>query len=66
MISRIMLSLKKAAISEEDQWSLGEPTTFTGVRFASDRGHDTTGDGMALETFRSKGREGGLKFGVMS
>ena len=58
MITRIMLSLKKAAASQGDQWSLGEPTTFTGVRFAPDRVHDTTGDVIALETFRSKGREG--------
>ena len=58
MVARIMLSLKKAALSEGDQWSFGEPTTFTGVRFASDRDHDTPGDGIALKTFRSKGRGG--------
>jgi len=54
MVTRIMLSLKKAADSQGDQWSLGEPTTFTGVTFAGARDRDSTADGIALETIRSK------------
>jgi len=55
MVTRIMLSLKKAADSQGDQHSHGEPT-FSAVRFAGAQDHGTTGDGIALETLRSKGR----------
>ena len=52
MIARLMLSLKKANASQEDNaWSLGKPTTQT-VRFA-ERGSvsDATDSGMCLDTF---------------
>ena len=66
MVTRIMLSLKKAAASQGDQWSLGGSTTLTGVVFAGNQNRDATGDGIALETLRSKGRGGGLRLGAMS
>jgi hypothetical protein len=34
MITRLMLSLKKAADSQEHAWTLGEPTTVIPMRFA--------------------------------
>jgi len=54
MISRIMISLRKAADSPHDVWSLMEPTTnvtnFQSIRFFPQR--TATGeDGMPLETF---------------
>jgi len=58
MITRIMLSLKKAGASQGDQWSLGEPTTLTSIGFVGGRDHmNTTCDGIPLDTLRSKGRE---------
>ena len=66
MVTRIMLSLKKAAATQGDQWSFGEPTAFTGMRFAGNRDHDAPGDAIALQTHQSKGSEGGMKFGAMS
>ena len=66
MVTRIMLSLKKAAASQGNQWSFGEPTTFTGMRFAGVLNRDVAGDSMALDTIRSEDREEDQKFGVMS
>jgi len=57
MIGRLMLSLKKAASSQKDAWSFGEPTTNMGMRFAERRGPDATGDEIHLGTF-FVGREG--------
>ena len=66
MVTRIMLSLKKAANSHGDQWSLGDPTTLSGARSAGTRDRDTPGSVIALHTLRSKGREGGLKSDMVS
>ena len=61
MITRIMLSLKKAAASQGDHWSFGESSTFTGVKIAGVRNHNTPGNVMILETLRSKDRQRGLR-----
>ena len=67
MISRIMLSLKKAAASQGDYWSLGDPSSFTGIRFADTvRGREAPGDEVPLEALRARGREKGRKFSMMS
>jgi len=53
MITRLLLSLKKAAASKEEHgWSFGEPTTHTTMRFAGRRG-DATRDEIHLDTFVS-------------
>jgi len=58
MVTRIMLSLKKAAATRGSYWSFGEPTTVTGMRFAAGaRNRDGPGDLITLETLRSKGQE---------
>ena len=52
MVTRIMISLKKAAASQDDEWSLGYPASrFTGVMFASRQDSDIHGNGMSLDTF---------------
>ena len=53
MITRLLLSLKKANSSQERAaWSLGELTTHTTMRFAERRGGVTTRDEMVpLDTF---------------
>ena len=57
MITRIMLSLKKAAASQGDLWSLGDSTTaFTGIMFAGVRDRDAAGDEVQLENI-SVGRK---------
>ena len=51
-----MLSLKKAASSQEHGWSLGEPTTHTTMRFAERRGGVVPRDEIRLirlDTFAS-------------
>jgi hypothetical protein len=53
MVTRLMLSLKKAATSQKHGWSLGEPTTHTNMRFAERRGDVSTGDEIHLDTFSS-------------
>ena len=53
MITRVMLSLKKAANSQGHEWSLGEPTAHTTIRFAERQGGVSTGDGMYLDTSAS-------------
>jgi hypothetical protein len=55
MITRLMLSLKKAASSQK--WSFGEPTTHTTIRFAERRGGISTQDEIDLDVFAST-REG--------
>jgi hypothetical protein len=52
MITRLLLSLKKAAASQYE-WTLGEPTTHTTVRFAERRGGVSTRDEMHLDLFAS-------------
>jgi len=46
MVTRLLLSLKKATSSREYVWSLGEPTVHT-MGFAG-----TTGDEIRLDTLR--------------
>ena len=55
MITRLLLSLKKAAASKKEHgWSLGEPTTHTSMRFAGRRGGtNVTRDEIHLDTFLS-------------
>ena len=51
MITRLLLSLKKANVSQEYAWSLGEPATHTTIRFAEGRGGVSTRDEIRLDTF---------------
>jgi len=53
MITRLLLSLKKASAPQEHGWSFGEPTTHTTVRFAERRGGATTRDEIPLDIFAS-------------
>lgn len=55
MITRIMLSLKKAAVSKEDLWSLGEPSVVSAVGFAGPRRvPPASGDEIGLDTIGSR------------
>jgi len=51
MVTRLILSLKKAAASQESGWSLGELTTTSSVRFAGVQGFGTTRDDIRLDNF---------------
>jgi len=51
MITRLLLSLKKAGASQEHGWSLGELTTPTSMKFAERRGGDVTRDEIRLDIF---------------
>jgi hypothetical protein len=53
MITRLMLSLKKAATSHEHGWSFGEPTTRVTLRFVDHRGGVAASDEINLDTFES-------------
>ena len=53
MITRLLLSLKKAGASRGDGWSLGELTTYTTMRFADRRGGVATRDEIPLDIFMS-------------
>ena len=54
MITRLLLSLRKAANWQEDVWSFGEPTAHASVRFAERRRSGVSaGDGMRLDAFAS-------------
>jgi len=53
MITRLLLSLKKANASQECGWSFGEPTTHSTMRFAERRGGVATRDEIPLDTFLS-------------
>ena len=53
MITRLLLSLKKAGTSREDGWSLEDPTTHTTMRFADLRGDVATRYEIPLDTFVS-------------
>ena len=54
MVTRLLLSLKKASASREQGWSLGEPTTHTTMKFVERRGGITTKDiEIPLGTFSS-------------
>jgi hypothetical protein len=65
MISRIMLSLRKAADKMKDGWSLGEPTiTTTDLQslnfFRQGKGFDTKDDIPVDMYFESCSRNGSL------
>lgn len=53
MISRLMISLKKAATSTERGWNFGEPATHATMKFAERRSVLTKSDDMRLDTFTS-------------
>ena len=53
MITRLMLSLKKAATSQVNGWSFGEPTTHSTIRFAERQGGAATRNEIRLDTFVS-------------
>ena len=53
MITRLLLSLKKAAASQEDAWRFGEPSEHTTMRFAEFRGGISTKDEIRLDIFVS-------------
>jgi len=54
MITRLLLSLKKAGAPKEHGWGFGEPTTHTTMKFAEDRSPGaTTRDEISLDTFVS-------------
>ena len=53
MITRLLLSLKKASAPKEHGWSFGEPTTHTTMKFAERRGGVATRDEVPLDTFAS-------------
>ena len=53
MITRLMLSLKKAATPQENRWSFGEPTAHSAIRFAERRDGGTTRYESHLDTFAS-------------
>ena len=53
MITRLLLSLKKANTLHEHGWSVGEPATHTNVRFSGRRSSAVTRDEMRLDTFAS-------------
>jgi len=53
MITRLMLSLKKAATSQVNGWSFGEPTIHSTIRFAERRGGVATRNEIRLDTFVS-------------
>ena len=53
MVTRLLLSLKKAGASREHGWNLGEPTAHTTLKFADHRGSVFTRDEIPLDTFTS-------------
>jgi len=53
MITRLLLSLRKANASQEHGWNLGESTTRTTLRFVERRGGGATVDAIYLDTFSS-------------
>ena len=58
MITRLLLSLKKASASQEYGWNLGETTVHTTIRFAERRGGVSTGDEIRLDTVFARTDEG--------
>jgi len=53
MITRLLLSLKKASASQEQEWSIGELSTHNIMKFAERRGGVSTRDEIRLDTFAS-------------
>jgi len=57
MITRLLLSLRKASASQEHEWSFGESTAHTALRFVECRGGAATIDAIYLDTFSSTREE---------
>ena len=57
MISRLLLSLKKASASQEQGWSFGELSTRSVMKFAERPVGAATKDEINLGTFASKREE---------
>jgi hypothetical protein len=57
MVTRLLLSLKKAVASQKHGWSFGEPTTHTTMRFAERRGGDSIRDEIPLDIFANTREE---------
>jgi hypothetical protein len=53
MITRLLLSLKKATALQENAWSFGEPTLQATMGFAEHRGGVITRNEIHLDTFTS-------------
>jgi len=53
MITRLLLSLRKANALQEHGWNFGESTTRTTIRFVECRGGGTMVDAIYLDTFSS-------------
>ena len=53
MITRLLLSIRKANALQERGWSLGESTTHTTIRFVERRGGGTPVDAIYLDTLLS-------------
>jgi len=58
MVTRLLLSLKKASASKEDGWSFGEPTMHTTMKFAERRGGNVTRDEISMDTLASTQESG--------
>ena len=57
MVTRLLLSLKKAATSPRHERSIGELTMHTTIRFAEHRGGAITRDEIHMDTFVSTHEE---------
>ena len=53
MVTRLLLSLKKAGALQERGWSFGEPTTHTTMKFADRQNGVATKDEISLDTLAS-------------
>ena len=56
MITRLLLSLRKANVPREYAWSLGEPITQSTIGFAEPQGRFSVRDEIPLDTFASTHR----------
>ena len=60
MISRLILSLRKAAASQGERvWSLEATNLATSVRFAGTRGFGVSGNEIGLDTFGGGAKRSG-------
>ena len=50
MVTRLLLSLKKASNSRPDAWNLTEPGAFTTVVFTGDKSDSVTKDEVQMGT----------------
>jgi len=57
MITRSLLSLRKAAASKGQGWNLGELTAHSAIRFNERQGGVSTGDRISLNTYASTHEE---------